>query len=272
MYSSAIHGDLDASPGQKRRQALSVLATIALHLAILLLALFLSGRHTRQIREPAPLSVFDVVPQPIPPPVAPEAKPKDRTSKPAGGGNAPRPAAAPVAPRSIFEKPVRPDVTFDATAPPLPAPTISVDEAAVGLAGLRAASGAGSGGIGTGRGTGTGDGVGGGTGRGGGGVSAPRRTTWLHYPTPAETRRYWPAVALQKRRSGRVLLSCIVPRPGPPKRCTVAAETPQGHGFGAAALQMSAIFLIRPVTRDEVTVDMPILVPVLFDPQILAKP
>jgi len=266
------HSRLMADSEIGRSRWLGFVGTLVFHLAVLML--FLLWQSPRSI--PAierSLAVFDIAlpqPEPPPPPVAPRPAPDEgRVKGAAKGGNAPRPALAPVARESLNRDRPVPDVTIDAVAPPIALP--NTQEAAVGLGALIPASGAGSGGVGAGSGTGAGDGQGRGTGWGGG-VSAPQRTTWIHYPTPAETRRYWPIRALRARITGRVFLSCQVPRPGPPKRCTIASETPTGEGFGRAALSMSRTFLIRPVTRDAVTMDLPIIVPVLFDAPRLPKP
>jgi TonB family protein len=49
---------------------------------------------------------------------------------------------------------------------------------------------------------------------------------------------------------GKAMIECIVSTRGLLEKCSVALETPQGHGFGAAALAMSSVFLMRPMTRD----------------------
>ncbi len=255
-----------------RGRWLGLVGTAAFHLALLMLFLLWQSPRSIPAIEQS-LAVFDIalpLPEPPPPLVAPQPAPGEgRVKSAAKGGNAPRPAQAPVARQSLTRDRPVPDVTIDAVAPP-PIALPNTQESATGLGALAAASGAGSGGVGAGSGTGAGDGQGGGTGLGGG-VSAPKRTTWLHYPTPAETRRYWPIRALRARVTGRVLLSCRVPRPGPPERCTIALERPAGEGFGKAALNMSRTFLIYPVTRDAVTVDMPIIVPVVFGAPSLPK-
>ena len=267
------HSGLTAYGEIRRSRRLSLVGTVAFHLAVLLLFLLWQSSGSIPAVEQS-LAVFDIAlppPEPPPPPVAPRPAPDEGRMKGAAkGGNAPRPALAPVARVSLTRDRPVPDVTIDAVAPP-PIALPNVQEAAVGLGALIPASGAGSGGVGAGSGTGAGDGKGRGAGPGGG-VSAPQRTTWIHYPTPEETRHYWPIRALRARITGRVFLSCRVPRPGPPKRCIIASETPTGEGFGRAALSMSRTFLIRPVTRDAVTMDLPIIVPVLFDAPRLPKP
>lgn len=236
--------------------------TLSFHL-LLLLAFWFFGTSSRPLPvDERKLITFDVIPEPpppAPPPLpTPKTPPEPRASKPSGS---PRPSRAPLARASNLQLPKIQDVTIAFDAPPLPSPGTS-DAPAVGVLGNLPASGTGTGGSGIGNGNGTGRGQ---------GRSAMKGATWLHYPTPGETRKYWPALALQSHMSGRALLSCIVPRPGPPKRCRLQSETPEGAGFGAAALQMSTTFRIRPVTRDSRTVDMEIMIPVVFDYKELPK-
>lgn len=56
----------------------------------------------------------------------------------------------------------------------------------------------------------------------------------------------WPAGALAAGASGRVTLSCLVDVHGLAERCHVAHESPQGKGFGAAALEMRPLLKLTP--------------------------
>jgi TonB family protein len=56
----------------------------------------------------------------------------------------------------------------------------------------------------------------------------------------------WPAGALEARISGHVVLTCEVDRYGIAEWCKVATETPAGHGFGAAALELRPTFKLSP--------------------------
>ncbi len=123
--------------------------------------------------------------------------------------------------------------------------------------------------------TGAGDGVGDGRGDGdavgigigkGFGLGPPRyaRAEWIHTPSFQEMLGYWPAGSRERRIGGSVELACIVPKPGKPKRCWILSELPQGIGFGRAALAMSSIFRIKPVLRNDDVLDMPVIVPIVF--------
>ncbi|WP_267414716.1 TonB family protein, partial [Sphingomonas sp. GC_Shp_4] len=122
---------------------------------------------------------------------------------------------------------------------------------------------------GQGSGRGVGDGMGDGDGTGGRGPTYGA-AAWIVKPNDQEMAPFWPLSAKANRKSGLVMLECKVPRPGPPKRCRIASEVPRHYGFGAAALAMSRLFRIRPVTRDTATLDLPVIVPVVFDARKLA--
>jgi protein TonB len=111
---------------------------------------------------------------------------------------------------------------------------------------------------------GKGDGVGAGKGSG---LGAPRyaRAEWIHMPDFQEMLGYWPAGSWDRGIGGSVELACIVPKPGKPKRCWIISEHPRGIGFGRAALAMSRIFRIKPVLRNDDVLDLPVIVPVVFN-------
>ncbi len=71
---------------------------------------------------------------------------------------------------------------------------------------------------------------------------------WLRMPDQEAMEQYFPADA--KGAEGRTRMECVVSTRGLLDNCTLDEETPAGHGFGAAALSMSSIFLMRPMTVD----------------------
>jgi len=88
------------------------------------------------------------------------------------------------------------------------------------------------------------------------GVSSPRQSAqavdpeWVKTPTAAELTALFPAEALKRRASGKAVLQCVVQNDGGLRPCTVTSETPEGLGFGEAAMQASPLFQVAMRTRD----------------------
>lgn len=79
---------------------------------------------------------------------------------------------------------------------------------------------------------------------------APAQVTgakWLQRPGAREIDRYYPSRAAERGMEGRVLLNCTVNADGT-INCVVASETPEGWGFGTAAMQVSRYFKMAPLT------------------------
>ncbi|MDZ4777517.1 MAG: TonB family protein [Alphaproteobacteria bacterium] len=72
---------------------------------------------------------------------------------------------------------------------------------------------------------------------------------WLSRPGAREFERFYPPRALERGREGRVTLDCVVGASGA-IACTVARETPEGWGFGAAALKIAPSFRLAPRMED----------------------
>jgi protein TonB len=49
---------------------------------------------------------------------------------------------------------------------------------------------------------------------------------------------------------GKATLSCTVDARGALESCSVSEETPDSAGFGDAAMKLSKLFKMRPMTRD----------------------
>jgi TonB family protein len=87
---------------------------------------------------------------------------------------------------------------------------------------------------------------------------------WLKKPRVEDAMQFFPANSGGV--TGSATLECVVSNRGLLEKCAVAAETPQGHGFGPAALAMSAIFLMRPMTIDGLPVGgAEVLIPIRFE-------
>jgi len=71
---------------------------------------------------------------------------------------------------------------------------------------------------------------------------------WMRKPKLEELQNYMPTGAM--RSGGRVVLHCIVTGRGLVDNCTTSDETPSDHGLRSAALAMSSLFILKPMTID----------------------
>jgi len=69
---------------------------------------------------------------------------------------------------------------------------------------------------------------------------------WLKKPTPEQMRAAWPYEAARKGIGGKAVISCEVDIQGLLKNCGVVSETPEGSGFGQAALLLAPSFKMKP--------------------------
>lgn len=65
---------------------------------------------------------------------------------------------------------------------------------------------------------------------------------------------YYPKAAAAANIEGRATIDCTVDEQGLLRGCIVLNEEPAGAGFGAAALRLSPLFKMRPMTKDGVPV------------------
>jgi len=77
---------------------------------------------------------------------------------------------------------------------------------------------------------------------------------WVRKPNAEEFARYYPEQAQRKHEGGRATFECKVAVDGSLVDCKVLEESPQGDGFGEAALKVAALFKMRPLTKDGVPV------------------
>lgn len=77
-----------------------------------------------------------------------------------------------------------------------------------------------------------------------------RNPQWVRQPSAAQMERAYPRGAAADGLSGRAVLSCTVQASGEVASCAVTSETPQGEGFGRAALSLSRHFRLSPRTVD----------------------
>ena len=78
---------------------------------------------------------------------------------------------------------------------------------------------------------------------------------WERRPTGAQFERFYPERAQRMNIEGRAVIECTVTMDGTLRACEVVSETPQDQGFGDAALKLSTLFRMKPMTRDGQPVD-----------------
>lgn len=79
-------------------------------------------------------------------------------------------------------------------------------------------------------------------------ITAPQ---WI--TRPANPERFYPRAAFMRGVEGRVELACFVETDGR-LSCEIESETPQGQGFGDAALALARAHVMRPAVENGVPV------------------
>ncbi len=80
------------------------------------------------------------------------------------------------------------------------------------------------------------------------------RPTWRVAPTGEQMARAYPRRASVLGIGGRAVISCLVHISGELRQCEILSETPEGFGFGIAALRLSRAFRMNPMRDDGVEV------------------
>jgi TonB family protein len=73
---------------------------------------------------------------------------------------------------------------------------------------------------------------------------------WIRTPGPTSLSALYPVLAMRAHVGGAARLECVVTAEGLLVNCQVLSETPEGYGFGQAAINISSLFRMRPQTRD----------------------
>jgi protein TonB len=82
-----------------------------------------------------------------------------------------------------------------------------------------------------------------------GAALAQESTNFDRRPTAQDFAQYYPARAMDLGKEGRAILNCVVQADGLVAGCRIASETPDGLGFGAAAMRLSRLFRVREDSR-----------------------
>lgn len=96
---------------------------------------------------------------------------------------------------------------------------------------------------------------------------APGRNSppgWLRQPTSDDLAEVYPTAALKKGTDGRAVIGCLVTAEGFLADCKVVSESPEGLGFGGAALQLSTQFRMTPRIVDGKAVASRVNIPVVW--------
>jgi TonB family protein len=78
-------------------------------------------------------------------------------------------------------------------------------------------------------------------------ITAP---DWLRKPTAADMVEFYPKAAAASHVEGRATIHCKVAASGDLTDCAVMSQEPADQGFGDAAVRLSALFKMRPMTKD----------------------
>ena len=98
--------------------------------------------------------------------------------------------------------------------------------------------------------------------------AAPRLITqpdWVRTPTGDDLARYYPAEAMKAGKEGSAVIDCGVATDGRLRHCAIHAQRPARYHFGEAALKMSAMFQMKPMTvNGKPTAGGHVTIPILF--------
>ena len=78
---------------------------------------------------------------------------------------------------------------------------------------------------------------------------------WLRKPSAEDLAKYFPDRAQRMGVNGKATISCTVNSRGLLEGCSIVSEDPSDQGFGDAAIKMSKLFKMRPMSKDGQPVD-----------------
>jgi protein TonB len=89
-------------------------------------------------------------------------------------------------------------------------------------------------------------------------AAAPKFPGYDQIPTAADMAKSYPEKALDSGKEGSAVLQCTVKKDRALTNCTVSSETPQGFGFGDAAVQLSKFFRMKAAAKPGARLTIPI--------------
>jgi TonB family protein len=87
---------------------------------------------------------------------------------------------------------------------------------------------------------------------------------WMKMPSANDITRVYPWDAQRLGITGTAVLECVANEYGYLADCVVRSETPEGRGFGNAALETTAYMRMRPATKYGVPVRASVVIPLNF--------
>lgn len=88
---------------------------------------------------------------------------------------------------------------------------------------------------------------------------------WIEKPDGADMSSFYPARAARHDINGRARIKCVVAADGRLADCRVLSESPQGEGFGAAAVALSSKFRLLPPDVPVGSQSPEITIPIVFE-------
>lgn len=88
---------------------------------------------------------------------------------------------------------------------------------------------------------------------------------WFLRPRSEDFARVYPKSAMQRDILGRAVLRCTVANAGNLTNCQIESQLPKDEGFGTAALRLSTLFRMRPLSLDgQPTTGRMVRIPIRF--------